>query len=1022
MLVFIKLILPPSLSLPTGIGYWRENILSVAPTTSEENLTHTRHKFTEPPVLIPGTPLLYEIPQDQAPQTTAESPSPAMPVVSHLNTLTWQAVVFVLWLVGVLIFSALLIQRILFVNRLIAQSESAENRFTEIVNQCSEKMGIHRPIDLRLSNTVSSPAVCGFLKPVILMPTTLIEKLPQDQLRAVLIHELCHIKRGDLWINSIQTTLQIIYFYNPLVWLANLIVRRIREQAVDEMVLVTLGAGAKVYSNTLIDIAEMAFFKTYLSLRLIGVVESKKALSRRIKHILHRPFPKSAKLGVFGLLAIIIAGAILLPMASGHSTNNASLDQDTLIKFESKSNYLGHIETVGDTKSFSKTYNVQFKKGEKLLVIAELYRASEPMHVLGHMLFDSPAGTEKLLCSFSYSKKGDSKPTTIHHGNVKLGKQEFDIPEFRIESFPASRWWGWFNGDALRQNTTDWRGRDYKAMKVLFYYAGRSSDIQDKAEFWIPASDATPVNVPYAFVLKAIPLSRLKYLYVEPVGGYQGLDGRLIEKDLTVEQAEIIAIEYKQKLTRFVSDVSPLPTGKTNVSHEQNNNELSPFKATLPNGVIVELVGLFTGKNKEDLTWWRPDGTLIPEQEYALYKETVLPRHIRHLETWEFEYGYVLRFTPFDVSVMVNVTVGMQGRYGHPDKDGITINFVESDNGLRERGLPQIGNISVAAACGPFTTKGWSEGSVGSPNRTGLYTESFWIDNDSTIMLTPVRPDRRKPESGLMIDAIVNANDVDMNVIYESKDGKIHKALKSGYGGGPSLVSPIQRANPMMQYTFRLQSIQQEDLKQIAVEYRRFKGITFKNVALCPGLNTDVKIEVHGTVSSTQASVENLDTVRTQLSNLRNERAVLEERIKNYRQMIRVLGNQYGSLDLVSRQDMMMAGIESLHRILTQVEAERLRLEAEIQIRERTKNQSMSQGKLLSDKRNELEKKKAFAQRIRETLAQQDTQTKNVGRMQLSIDDFQAELKSAQEEYNTLISRMRDLEIKLFESQRKFVK
>ncbi|MBN2314071.1 MAG: M48 family metalloprotease, partial [Sedimentisphaerales bacterium] len=343
MLIFVKLILPPSLSLPTGIGYWRGNILSATSHALEEQLTNPPHEITESPHLISGNTILFEIPQDQAPQITAESASPATPVVSPLNVLTWQAVVFVLWLVGVLILSALLIQRILFVNRLIAQSESAKNRFAEILNQCSKQMGIRRPIDLRLSNTISSPAVCGFFKPVILMPTNLIKKLPQDQLRAVLIHELCHIQRSDLWINSVQTILQIIYFYNPLVWLTNLIVRRIREQAVDEMVLVTLGSGAKKYSNTLIDIAEMAFFKTSLSLRLISVVESKKALEGRIKQMLNRPIPKSAKPGILGLVIVLTLAVVLLPMARAQkqSDDDAStafdLDKDGLEnEFEAK--------------------------------------------------------------------------------------------------------------------------------------------------------------------------------------------------------------------------------------------------------------------------------------------------------------------------------------------------------------------------------------------------------------------------------------------------------------------------------------------------------------------------------------------------------------------------------------------------------------------------------------------------------------------------------------------------------------
>jgi ketosteroid isomerase-like protein len=153
-------------------------------------------------------------------------------------------------------------------------------------------------------------------RPVILMPKAILDKMSPDNLKAVLIHELAHIKRGDLWVNALQTILQVIYFYNPFVWLANAIVRRIREQAVDEMVLVALGSEAKSYSNTLIDIAEMAFWRANLSLRLIGVAESKKSLERRIKHMLTRPIPKSAKVSVFGLLSIMVMATVLLPMAA----------------------------------------------------------------------------------------------------------------------------------------------------------------------------------------------------------------------------------------------------------------------------------------------------------------------------------------------------------------------------------------------------------------------------------------------------------------------------------------------------------------------------------------------------------------------------------------------------------------------------------------------------------------------------------------------------------------------------------
>lgn len=330
MLVLLKLTLPPAFSLPTGIGYWLGGYLPAQTSIPKQvsNMASPERTVAFPPE---NSPITAEVPEIQSFQVNPEPITSAIPVISDSQALTWQAVVFVIWSIGAAILSLLLIRRLLFVRRLITQSEPAKNSYINILDQCRQQLGIKRRTELRLSGKSQSPAVCGFFRPVILIPNGLLEKLSPDKLRAVLIHELAHIKRGDLWVNCIQTFLQIIYFYNPLVWLANAIIRRTREQAVDEMVLVALGYGAESYSNTLIDIAELTFFKTRMSLRLIGVVESKKALEGRINHMLNRPIPKSIKLGVIGLIALLIFGAVVLPMAKAQrqSNDNTSIALDS---------------------------------------------------------------------------------------------------------------------------------------------------------------------------------------------------------------------------------------------------------------------------------------------------------------------------------------------------------------------------------------------------------------------------------------------------------------------------------------------------------------------------------------------------------------------------------------------------------------------------------------------------------------------------------------------------------------------
>lgn len=322
LLVLVKLILPPTLSLPTGIGYWASDHVPSSLNVSG--------RFFD----LPGLEFEGELPEGShvgPSEGAAETGPPVAATNAPLPDLTWKAILFILWVMGVFAFLALLIQRGMFVRGLIAASRPSNEEFTEVLEQCRRQIGVRLKTTLRISETISSPAVCGFFRPIILIPAGLVGKLSTEGLRAILIHELAHIKRADLWVNSIQTFLQVVYFYNPFVWFANSMIRKVCEEAVDETVLVTLGGKARDYSNTLIDIGEMVFRKADLGLRLIGVAESKKALQWRIKHMLNRPIPKNARLGVAGMAVLLVTAAVLLPMAkaerrSREKTSVAAID------------------------------------------------------------------------------------------------------------------------------------------------------------------------------------------------------------------------------------------------------------------------------------------------------------------------------------------------------------------------------------------------------------------------------------------------------------------------------------------------------------------------------------------------------------------------------------------------------------------------------------------------------------------------------------------------------------------------
>ena len=316
MLVLAKLVLPSSLSSPVSVGSWfgdelasvkvSDSVAVFKPADAPEKQTHVAIELSsEVPLVVPARDVMPMVPEVSA------QPAASTAVV------TWQGVVFLAWVAAVAVMLLLLLQRAMFVIGLVGQAKEANNLMNDALNYCRRQMGMKGKVGLKVSANATSPAVCGLWRPVILVPENLGPNLGANGLRTVLLHELAHIKRADLWVNLAQTILQIIYFYNPLLWLANAVIRRVREQAVDEAVQVAMGANAQSYPETLVNVAKLAFKRPALSLRLIGVVESKSALKGRIKRMLNRPIPKSAKLGIVGLLTILITAAVLLPMASG---------------------------------------------------------------------------------------------------------------------------------------------------------------------------------------------------------------------------------------------------------------------------------------------------------------------------------------------------------------------------------------------------------------------------------------------------------------------------------------------------------------------------------------------------------------------------------------------------------------------------------------------------------------------------------------------------------------------------------
>jgi len=96
-------------------------------------------------------------------------------------------------------------------------------------------LGVKKCVTLLESGLARVPLVIGHLKPVILLPAGLLTTLPADEIEAILLHELAHIRRCDYLVNLLQSLLEIIFFFNPAVWWVSGLIRTERENCCDDL-------------------------------------------------------------------------------------------------------------------------------------------------------------------------------------------------------------------------------------------------------------------------------------------------------------------------------------------------------------------------------------------------------------------------------------------------------------------------------------------------------------------------------------------------------------------------------------------------------------------------------------------------------------------------------------------------------------------------------------------------------------------------------------------------------------------
>jgi beta-lactamase regulating signal transducer with metallopeptidase domain len=191
--------------------------------------------------------------------------------------------VVMIWFI---LFSARFVQvlaNLRYISRIRYQKTNPSPAFwTKRLQELASGLGIKKHIGLFESALIKVPLMFGYIKPLILVPVGLLAQLPPEQVEAILLHELAHIKRKDYLINLLQTFGETIFFFHPAVaWVSSLI-REERENCCDDLAI------QKTKSKQEFIYALMAFqeYQESNPSYAIGFARDKNHLLDRVKRII----------------------------------------------------------------------------------------------------------------------------------------------------------------------------------------------------------------------------------------------------------------------------------------------------------------------------------------------------------------------------------------------------------------------------------------------------------------------------------------------------------------------------------------------------------------------------------------------------------------------------------------------------------------------------------------------------------------------------------------------------------------
>ncbi|MBI9015711.1 MAG: hypothetical protein JEZ07_00485 [Phycisphaerae bacterium] len=310
VLVFVKLITPPIISVPV-FPVDSENQTAMVAMDSSNNI------FMETEI---GPEAISETKNIDIVSTAT---IPAIVTIKQ-NGKIW---LMAIWLIGsltVLIWSLVRVYR--FNRLLLAESKVGPAQLQTTAKKISQR--------LKLKNTPLIYTIQAHLSPMvwwagnkvkIIIPIALLEKLDSQQQELIMAHELAHVYRRDYMVRWLEWLACVCFWWNPVVWLAQRKLRVTEEICCDQLVLASLNPQPKLYANSLLTAVEFLAKVAIRPPAMASEINSGGVLERRFKMIIANKTNREMSRWLKACILLFAIGLLPLSIANAKGTDHEAI-------------------------------------------------------------------------------------------------------------------------------------------------------------------------------------------------------------------------------------------------------------------------------------------------------------------------------------------------------------------------------------------------------------------------------------------------------------------------------------------------------------------------------------------------------------------------------------------------------------------------------------------------------------------------------------------------------------------------